>query len=57
MPKIIIKQNNNNGTSTLVYEGEKNNVVLVTGKSPNVHHVEVVSKDKLYDQLKIEGEK
>lgn len=56
MPKILVRQQNSDSTETLVYEGEKREVILVTGESPWVYKVEVCTKDKMYEQLKIERE-
>lgn len=57
MPKILVRQQNSDGTETLVYEGEKREVVLMTGISPWVYRIKVCTKDKMHDQLKIESEK
>ena len=59
MPKILIKQFYSDGSCSIVYEGEKSNVVIFSGTSPNVEResIKVVTKDKMYDQLKVEREK
>jgi len=52
LPKVLIKQENEDGTATVVYEGEKNSVVLMTGDSPWVYHTKVEGKDKMFDELR-----
>jgi len=52
MPKILVKQINNDKSTTIVYAGEKREVVLITGVSPWVYQVDVVSKDKMFDKLR-----
>jgi len=53
MAKIIYKQNNEDGTRTIVYKDSKNHseVVVVTGKTPHVIDNQLVSKDKLKETL------
>jgi len=52
MVKLLTKQVNNDGTTTIVYSIEKNKVTLVTGHSPRVDSVKVVTKDKMIDELR-----
>ena len=52
MPKLLRKQLNNNGSTTLVYRSEKS-IVLLTGRSPWIKDIKVVTKDKMIDQLRI----
>ena len=51
MPKLLRKQVNNNGSITLVYRLEKN-IVLLTGRSPWIKDIKVVTKDKMIDKLR-----
>ena len=54
MPKILVRQQNKDGSETIVWKDSdaKDKVVLATGVSPWFSKIEVVNKDKMRSELR-----